>query len=57
VAVGNLQKFLPFILSEVKNQPKRQYLLLHSLREIISRTAGVEVLLLSLSLYRYIYFL
>ncbi len=42
VAVGNLSKFLPFILNEVKQQPKRQYLLLHSLREIISRTSLVD---------------
>ncbi|GBP29292.1 Cullin-associated NEDD8-dissociated protein 1 [Eumeta japonica] len=36
VAVGNLPQFLPFILKEIEAQPKRQYLLLHSLREIIS---------------------
>lgn len=36
VSVGNLPYFLPFVLQEIKNQPKRQYLLLHSLKEIIS---------------------
>lgn len=36
VSVGNLPKFLPFVLKEIENQPKRQYLLLHSLKEIIS---------------------
>lgn len=36
VAVGNLQKFLPLILNEIEVQPKRQYLLLHSLKEVIS---------------------
>lgn len=48
VAVGNLPEFLPFILREIEAQPKRQYLLLHSLREIIScescSPAGVEAL-------------
>lgn len=34
VAVGNLPEFLPFILTEIEAQPKRQYLLLHSLREV-----------------------
>lgn len=34
VAVGNLPEFLPFILGEIDAQPKRQYLLLHSLREV-----------------------
>lgn len=34
VAVGNLPEFLPFILNEIEAQPKRQYLLLHSLREV-----------------------
>ncbi|KAL4716046.1 hypothetical protein ACJJTC_002811 [Scirpophaga incertulas] len=34
VAVGNLPEFLPFILREIEAQPKRQYLLLHSLREV-----------------------
>ncbi|ESO96201.1 hypothetical protein LOTGIDRAFT_202232, partial [Lottia gigantea] len=36
VSVGNMPKFLPFVLQEIENQPKRQYLLLHSLKEIIS---------------------
>ena len=36
LSCGNLQEFLPFVLSEIENNPKRQYLLLHSLKEIIS---------------------
>ncbi|XP_015609851.1 cullin-associated NEDD8-dissociated protein 1 isoform X1 [Cephus cinctus] len=36
VAVGNLPEYLPFILKEIEAQPKRQYLLLHSLKEIIT---------------------
>ncbi|KAG5674740.1 hypothetical protein PVAND_004691 [Polypedilum vanderplanki] len=36
VAVGNLSYYLPFILHEIEAQPKRQYLLLHSLKEVIS---------------------
>ncbi|CAK1601877.1 unnamed protein product [Parnassius mnemosyne] len=48
VAVGNLPEFLPFILGEIEAQPKRQYLLLHSLREIISCESctpeGIEAL-------------
>lgn len=36
VAVGNLRTYLPFILKEIEAQPKRQYLLLHSLKEVIS---------------------
>jgi len=35
VTVGNLPKLLPFVLQEIEKQPKRQYLLLHSLKEII----------------------
>lgn len=36
VAVGSLQTFLPLILNEIEAQPRRQYLLLHSLKEVIS---------------------
>lgn len=36
VSIGNLQEYLPFVLFEIEAQPKRQYLLLHSLKEIIS---------------------
>lgn len=36
VAVGCLNQYVPFILQEIESQPKRQYLLLHSLKEIIS---------------------
>uniref|UniRef100_A0A915KC78 Cullin-associated and neddylation-dissociated 1 n=1 Tax=Romanomermis culicivorax TaxID=13658 RepID=A0A915KC78_ROMCU len=44
LAVGNLGKYLPFVLSEIQSQPKRQYLLLHSLKEIISsESASAEV--------------
>uniref|UniRef100_A0A0N5AZJ8 TIP120 domain-containing protein n=1 Tax=Syphacia muris TaxID=451379 RepID=A0A0N5AZJ8_9BILA len=35
LAVGNLEKFLPFLLKQISAQPKRQYLLLHSLKEVI----------------------
>lgn len=34
IAVGNLTKYLPFILDQIENQPKKQYLLLHSLKEV-----------------------
>lgn len=48
VAVGNLPNYLPFVLQEIEAQPKRQYLLLHSLKEIIScqsgSTNGVQLL-------------
>ncbi len=36
VSAGNLEQYLPFILSEIQGNPKRQYLLLHSLKEVIS---------------------
>ncbi|CAL4060788.1 unnamed protein product, partial [Meganyctiphanes norvegica] len=49
LSCGNLQEYLPFVLSEIEANPKRQYLLLHSLREIISIQSksedGVKVLL------------
>ncbi|KAI1882259.1 hypothetical protein AGOR_G00248840 [Albula goreensis] len=35
ISVGNLPEYLPFVLQEISGQPKRQYLLLHSLKEII----------------------
>nr|GEV52584.1 cullin-associated NEDD8-dissociated protein 1 [Tanacetum cinerariifolium] len=37
IAVGNLPKYLPFILNQIDNQQKKQYLLLHSLKEAIVR--------------------
>uniref|UniRef100_A0A8B9JT75 Cullin-associated and neddylation-dissociated 2 (putative) n=1 Tax=Astyanax mexicanus TaxID=7994 RepID=A0A8B9JT75_ASTMX len=36
ICVGNLEEYLPFLLKEIGAQPKRQYLLLHSLKEVIS---------------------
>lgn len=36
IAVGNVTYYLPYILNEIEAQPKRQYLLLHSLKELIS---------------------
>lgn len=37
VAVGNLEAFLPALLHEMKAQPKKQYLLLHALKEVLKR--------------------
>ncbi|XP_047440069.1 cullin-associated NEDD8-dissociated protein 2 [Mugil cephalus] len=36
MAVGSLSDYLPFLLKEISAQPRRQYLLLHSLKEVIS---------------------
>ncbi|XP_040015031.1 cullin-associated NEDD8-dissociated protein 2 [Xiphias gladius] len=36
MAVGSLNDYLPFLLREISSQPRRQYLLLHSLKEVIS---------------------
>ncbi|KAK0083224.1 hypothetical protein PV325_009153 [Microctonus aethiopoides] len=48
IAMGNLPEYLPFILEEIEAQPKRQYLVLHSLKEIItcqsSSPLGVDLL-------------
>ncbi|XP_030071478.1 cullin-associated NEDD8-dissociated protein 1 [Microcaecilia unicolor] len=41
ISVGNLPEYLPFVLQEITSQPKRQYLLLHSLKEIISSASVV----------------
>jgi len=42
IAIGNLEKFLPDILSEVNKNPKKKYLLLGSLREVIVRQSGTK---------------
>ncbi|KAH7437479.1 hypothetical protein KP509_05G074400 [Ceratopteris richardii] len=43
IAVGNLPKYLPFILSQIDSQSKQQYLLLHSLKEVITRQSLDEI--------------
>ncbi|GJP34416.1 hypothetical protein CLOM_g18863 [Closterium sp. NIES-68] len=40
IAVGNHSQYLPFVLQQIDSQPKLQYLLLHSLKEIISGRAS-----------------
>ncbi|XP_054742040.1 cullin-associated NEDD8-dissociated protein 1 [Anastrepha obliqua] len=42
VAVGSLKTYLPLILREIEGQPKRQYLLLHSLKEVISSLSASQ---------------
>ena len=34
MAAGNLQRYMPFLLKEIDVSPKKQYLLLHSLKEV-----------------------
>jgi cullin-associated NEDD8-dissociated protein 1 len=42
LAVGNMNKFLPEILSEIESSPKKKYLLLGSLREVIVRLSDTK---------------
>jgi len=51
IALGNLSEYLPFILHEIETQPRRQYLLLHSLKEVISATSVNSTGVQSLSAY------
>jgi cullin-associated NEDD8-dissociated protein 1 len=48
LSLGNLNKYIPFILNEIDNNSKRQYLLFNSLKEIISyqslNTSGLQAL-------------
>jgi len=39
MSVGNLPMYMPIILNEIKQQPKRQYLLLSALKEIVYQEA------------------
>lgn len=45
ISIGNLEQYLPFILREIDMQPKRQYLLLHSLKEVINNFIKLYYLL------------
>ena len=44
IAVGNLDKYLPYLLEQITSQPKLQYFLLSSLKEVRGGevSAGVE---------------
>jgi cullin-associated NEDD8-dissociated protein 1 len=35
ISTGNLKKFLPFLLTEISREERRQYLFLHALKEVI----------------------
>ncbi len=37
ISLGNLGEYLPFVLNEIETQQKKQYLLLHSLKEVCAR--------------------
>ena len=42
VSAGNLQLYLPVILQEIEAKPRRQYLLLHSLKEVREKVGRVK---------------
>lgn len=42
LATGNLKKILPFLLAEIDKDKRKQYLLLHSLKEVIISESIVE---------------
>uniref|UniRef100_A0A8C7ZUI9 TATA-binding protein interacting (TIP20) domain-containing protein n=1 Tax=Oryzias sinensis TaxID=183150 RepID=A0A8C7ZUI9_9TELE len=43
MAVGSLSDYLPFVLKEISAQPRRQYLLLHSLKDVISASPACSL--------------
>jgi len=51
IALGNLAEYLPFILHEIETAPRRQYLLLHSLKEVISAQSSSHSGVATLSSY------
>lgn len=58
IAVGNLSKYLPFILDQIDNQQKKQYLLLHSLKEVRCLKLQIDFMLSNgtyLDIYLFIY--
>ncbi|XP_008319433.1 cullin-associated NEDD8-dissociated protein 1-like [Cynoglossus semilaevis] len=44
MAVGSLSDFLPFMVKEISMQPRRQYLLLNSLKDVISACPSSSLL-------------
>lgn len=38
ISVGNIPLYLPIIIGQIKEQPKRRYLLLHALKEVITKS-------------------
>lgn len=52
LAVGNLNVYLPFILEQIRTQPKKQYLLLHALKEVIVWESSSEESTKSTDLFR-----
>ncbi|CAG8499329.1 3773_t:CDS:10 [Diversispora eburnea] len=42
VSSGNVSKYLPIVIQEITSDPKKRYLLLHSLKEIISRYSNED---------------
>lgn len=41
IAVGNISRYLPFILDQIDNQQERQYLLIYSLKEVYTLNLNV----------------
>uniref|UniRef100_A0A1I7SZC2 TIP120 domain-containing protein n=1 Tax=Caenorhabditis tropicalis TaxID=1561998 RepID=A0A1I7SZC2_9PELO len=52
LAVGNLNVYLPFILDQIRTQPKKQYLLLHALKEVIVWESSSDETTKSTALFR-----
>ncbi|KAF0974587.1 hypothetical protein FDP41_006619 [Naegleria fowleri] len=43
VSVGNLAKFLPQIIKGIRESPKKKYLLIHSLKEVITQSEASKL--------------
>lgn len=42
ISIGNVEQYIPMIITEISEQPKKKYLLLHALKEIITRYTHQE---------------
>ncbi|KAL9653139.1 hypothetical protein ABK040_006355 [Willaertia magna] len=43
ISVGNLSKFLPQIIKGIRESPKKKYLLIHSLKEVITQSDSTKL--------------